>query len=227
LYALGEIVLVVIGILIALQINNWNEDRKLRIEFRQSMLALASEIRNDTLMLQRVITSLEKQERASLLLLPILESEDHLVTDSIAFTDAFMNMSTIALLDVNTENWDELKKSGRLKDYADPVLMASLQEYYNSYLTRAKNYGGERESRLEMRALKYELLTQNDFDRIRFTQPPRPPSQKAFNAIFNDDRVRTLTKSIRHTSWYFRRQFMGTKYEAQKIIKLIEQEYGV
>ena len=27
-YALGEIVLVVIGILIALSINNWNEDRK-------------------------------------------------------------------------------------------------------------------------------------------------------------------------------------------------------
>ena len=32
LYALGEIVLVVIGILIALQINNWNEERKVRIE---------------------------------------------------------------------------------------------------------------------------------------------------------------------------------------------------
>ncbi len=30
LYALGEIVLVVIGILIALQINNWNEERKAR-----------------------------------------------------------------------------------------------------------------------------------------------------------------------------------------------------
>ena len=28
LYALGEIILVVIGILIALSINNWNEDRK-------------------------------------------------------------------------------------------------------------------------------------------------------------------------------------------------------
>ncbi len=32
LYAVGEIVLVVIGILIALQINNWNEVRKVRIE---------------------------------------------------------------------------------------------------------------------------------------------------------------------------------------------------
>lgn len=30
LYALGEILLVVIGILIALQVNNWNEDRKLK-----------------------------------------------------------------------------------------------------------------------------------------------------------------------------------------------------
>lgn len=32
LYAVGEIVLVVIGILIALQINNWNEDRKERLQ---------------------------------------------------------------------------------------------------------------------------------------------------------------------------------------------------
>jgi hypothetical protein len=32
LYAIGEIILVVIGILIALQINNWNEDSKLAIQ---------------------------------------------------------------------------------------------------------------------------------------------------------------------------------------------------
>ena len=30
IYAIGEILLVVIGILIALQVNNWNEERKLR-----------------------------------------------------------------------------------------------------------------------------------------------------------------------------------------------------
>ena len=34
-YAIGEIVLVVIGILIALQINNWNEHRKSRIKHLQ------------------------------------------------------------------------------------------------------------------------------------------------------------------------------------------------
>ena len=31
-YAIGEILLVVIGILIALQIDNWNEERKVKIE---------------------------------------------------------------------------------------------------------------------------------------------------------------------------------------------------
>ena len=34
-YAFGEIILVVIGILIALQINNWNELRKQKIVERQ------------------------------------------------------------------------------------------------------------------------------------------------------------------------------------------------
>ena len=33
-YAIGEIVLVVFGILIALQINNWNEGRKQKIQLK-------------------------------------------------------------------------------------------------------------------------------------------------------------------------------------------------
>lgn len=44
LYAIGEIVLVVIGILIALQINNWNEARKARIEEKTLLTSLKSEM---------------------------------------------------------------------------------------------------------------------------------------------------------------------------------------
>ncbi|MDX1591204.1 MAG: DUF6090 family protein [Balneolaceae bacterium] len=43
LYAIGEILLVVIGILIALQVNNWNIDRQERAEERQIMLNLRAE----------------------------------------------------------------------------------------------------------------------------------------------------------------------------------------
>lgn len=42
-YAIGEIILVVIGILIALSINNWNENRKIKIKEHNLLLALKQE----------------------------------------------------------------------------------------------------------------------------------------------------------------------------------------
>jgi hypothetical protein len=45
LYAVGEIILVVIGILIALQINNWNEERKERQSEKQILLSLSQDFK--------------------------------------------------------------------------------------------------------------------------------------------------------------------------------------
>ncbi len=69
-YAIGEIVLVVIGILIALQINNWNEHQKkqkLKVSYE---ISLMSDLSLDTLLLGRLIdenykilNSLELQQR--------------------------------------------------------------------------------------------------------------------------------------------------------------------
>ena len=46
-YAIGEIVLVVIGILIALQINNWNENNKLRIKEKSILENLKTSLEKD------------------------------------------------------------------------------------------------------------------------------------------------------------------------------------
>ena len=50
-YAFGEVVLVVIGILIALQINNWNEIKKTESKIRNSLVALKSDLVQDTLLI--------------------------------------------------------------------------------------------------------------------------------------------------------------------------------
>ena len=47
LYAVGEILLVVIGILIAIQVDNWNEDRKKEIEISQNLKELKSELESN------------------------------------------------------------------------------------------------------------------------------------------------------------------------------------
>lgn len=52
LYAIGEIILVVIGILIALQINNWNEQRKLKQEQKVVLAALLGDFKTNKILIQ-------------------------------------------------------------------------------------------------------------------------------------------------------------------------------
>ncbi|OZV68002.1 DUF6090 family protein [Winogradskyella aurantia] len=67
LYAIGEIILVVIGILIALQINNWNQEQQDRKKENQILLQLRSEFEENLqelerkdVMRERMISSAEK-----------------------------------------------------------------------------------------------------------------------------------------------------------------------
>ena len=48
-YALGEVFLVVVGILIALQVSNWNEKRKEKIDEKKNLLSLHNEISSSLL----------------------------------------------------------------------------------------------------------------------------------------------------------------------------------
>jgi hypothetical protein len=54
-YALGEILLVMIGILLALQVNNWNEERKDRIKEKELEIALQSDFKETKTRLQETI----------------------------------------------------------------------------------------------------------------------------------------------------------------------------
>jgi hypothetical protein len=59
-YAIGEIVLVVIGILIALQINNWNEDRKLKLQEVSILKDIQTDLKASLLEIDRNIDGNEK-----------------------------------------------------------------------------------------------------------------------------------------------------------------------
>lgn len=63
-YAIGEILLVVIGILIALQINNWNEHRKNNTQLNQYMANLIEDLRKDSLAIHKSIDSMKTDSMA-------------------------------------------------------------------------------------------------------------------------------------------------------------------
>lgn len=103
-YAIGEIILVVIGILIALQINNWNEFRKERKKEEMYLNALKSDLRESQAELRRVIEKTDRVTSASLQLLAISTDTvpmpppavfDTLVATTFGYTIAMTNEGTI------------------------------------------------------------------------------------------------------------------------------------
>jgi hypothetical protein len=74
-YAIGEIILVVIGILIALQINNWNESRKERVKEREILLALADNLENNIQTLESDMIFLHDHGESSKIILSTLNNK--------------------------------------------------------------------------------------------------------------------------------------------------------
>ncbi len=58
-YSFGELLLVVIGILIALQINNWNEDRIEQKEITEFAHALIKDLERDVIMVEQIVAQME------------------------------------------------------------------------------------------------------------------------------------------------------------------------
>lgn len=69
IYAIGEILLVVVGILIALQVNNWNERRKNRISEMQSLMIVKENLTQDLDDFEKNIIHLGNRVQACVILL--------------------------------------------------------------------------------------------------------------------------------------------------------------
>lgn len=74
-YAIGEILLVVLGILIALQINNWNESRKNSQEEQQILKQLKSDYIANLTQLQEKVTMREESIKACHYLLGVIDGK--------------------------------------------------------------------------------------------------------------------------------------------------------
>jgi len=85
-YAIGEIILVVVGILIALQINNWNESRKQYKTEKEFIASVKNDLRQDKAFINRVIDQTEPRIAAYEVLnrkLPDLYRDDRKALDSV------------------------------------------------------------------------------------------------------------------------------------------------
>ena len=74
-YAIGEIILVVIGILIALQINNWNENKKAKTIEVYVLKEVLSNLNEDAIILNDIINQRKKAKLSVTKMMSYLEKE--------------------------------------------------------------------------------------------------------------------------------------------------------
>ena len=90
IYAIGEIVLVVIGILIALQINNWNEYQKERKSEHLILSEIRDNLKYDLNDFESNITTLQNKSISSKAVLQALE-KDIAYHDSLGYYFSYLN----------------------------------------------------------------------------------------------------------------------------------------
>ncbi len=127
-YAIGEIILVVVGILIALQINNWNENIKLEQQERSYYCKINEDLSSDLINLERSKESLEKRivvlDRFLINLLKIQDDKSVLLNDYLAAVRSYHFIpSKAAIIDITS--------SGKLENLKNQELKNSILNYYS------------------------------------------------------------------------------------------------
>ncbi|WP_179345533.1 DUF6090 family protein [Winogradskyella ursingii] len=124
LYAIGEIILVVIGILIALQINNWNETRKDRVKEQALLRQLNKEFESNLLQLDLKISNRKSILKAGNRIIQYFDNPDAIIRDSL-----IANISVLTIAPTFNPVNSDLLNSGKIELIQNEKLKQLLTEW--------------------------------------------------------------------------------------------------
>lgn len=167
-YAIGEIILVMIGILLALQVNNWNENRKKEIIEIQFLKTLVADLESDTIYLNRRIIDSENEIRNYYLYVKRSYEEQKSIDD-------FRKL--VSLVNYNSEHFVfqnstylELINAGQMNIFKNKQLKNSINTLYKNYnikeahIREFNEYSSDYLKRAELTHFKYYDFIDNSFE---------------------------------------------------------------
>ncbi len=144
LYAIGEIILVVIGILIALQINNWNEERKNREKEKYYLNSIKTSIDLSQKELNRVIYDAQLISSCSDTLFMLISHNKHEQLNGV-FLDSLLFISgDYSLISLNDGGIQEILNTGSLDLIQDERIRVHLASW-DERMHEIRKFEGETE----------------------------------------------------------------------------------
>ena len=128
-YAIGEIILVMIGILLALQVSNWNENNKSEKEANFQLSKLRDNLKSDKVQLKGAISSDSLYIDNLIFCVNVLSND--IETTKEEFVERLQHISTIMDFNPTRGAFDGLISSGKIELINNQNLLETLFSYYN------------------------------------------------------------------------------------------------
>lgn len=226
-YAIGEIFLVMFGILLALQVNNWNEIRKEKIVENDFLVRFQADLYNDTITLNQKIKLAQVE----------LKSYNHYIHESYEIQKNNEDFSEL----MSSVNWDamnlilqnktyvEITSSGKVDLIEDKKLKELIVDFYVEYEVAATDIAEMNQTGINMlllageyapyfKYLKYKEIA-SIFDEDKMFSP------KNWEFINNPDSREFRLLENAATYYAYKNEVMAQHYKSLlvKATKLLEQ----
>ena len=228
IYAIGEIILVVIGILIALSINNWNEDRKKGILGEEYVSEIYRDVKKDISRIDGILDQLEANKITSRRVLEVLESEDKHIADSSLFSKDILNATAVIHVNRLNNTWDKLTSSGKIaminNDSLDNLLK-NFYEYYDKQVFQFSEAPAKMRERGRTAYARCEDIL--SVDRYWKKGGDKTNSKSWFTCFLNNPEVKMDLNAIHVSSYWQILHFKEIRAEAQSIINYMNKNLNL
>jgi hypothetical protein len=130
-YAFGEIILVIIGILFALSINNWNENRKTRERLKVNLQELKTALLGDNERLKEFVVKMKEANEYGQYLQDFANDELEEI-DTVKLRKALFYTGLLLTFEKNKTAFQNISSSGNMKYILAVKLKQDLAMFYSA-----------------------------------------------------------------------------------------------
>ncbi len=216
-YAIGEIVLVVIGILIALQINNWNENKKSARLAETYIKDIRQDLIQDTIMFNAALKRANQTIAKNKAILNFKQT-DFVSKDSLySMLNVFHSMR---VYQINTTTYLKLLNTGFLDSNVFNTLFSFINTYYTKeYVTYSEYIEWDEEQSIDILHSNFLGDYKNNLDITSLL----PEHSNHFNSDSLDTSINAVQKFI--VSNQFRNKVLANyKRKEYVVVRLLIQK---
>ncbi|TVZ59704.1 hypothetical protein NA63_2240 [Flavobacteriaceae bacterium MAR_2010_105] len=172
-YALGEIILVVVGILIALSINNWKEEKQLNKLEKSTLNALIAEFETNRISLRNYLDILKEDMMfADSVRMQLGPNKPTLSIDEM--NKWFGQIGATTRCEISTDILEDVRSSGNLKIISEADIRRSIGRWTSSLqVLQREEDDWAREFSAEFYPYTNKWLAWDDVDKISSPNHPR------------------------------------------------------